>query len=739
MNTKKLTSAFLATAFCLGSIMPATGYATTYTVDTGIGNLYSESKDNTGDIDVNGSIDAADASKILVEYSAISTGKTSTLTEAEQKRADVDKSGSIDSVDASYVLGYYAYVSTGGESSLAEFIAGTHKPPTTATTTKPATTTTKKTTTTTAKPATTTAKPTTTTAKPTTTTAKPTTTTAKPTTTTAKPTTTTTKPTTTTTTTTKPVVTTTTTSAKVSDIRITRNEMLVNAGEGALAAYVTMLPDNAVNKAEKWTSSNENIAVVDGEGWVIGVSEGECIITVTSVDNPDVSAQIKVTVKDTRHVKSIKLTRSEVVMETGTAELAARVTMLPETAINKNEIWTSSKPEVATVDNEGWVTALTPGVTVIIVTSEDNPAVFSHVIVSVVEKGASTTTTPPATTQTTTTTAQPTTTTTTTITSTTTTTTTSSTTTTTTTTVPAATTTVYVPVQEIVVQNKEIKMTVDSTAKAAIAVLPENATDKSVRWISTDESIATVDENGVITAKKEGKCLIYAISKDNPIASASITVDANNNKTVTEIKLDKYEMTLPVGGTDIAWVTMLPTDAENKDELWVSDNTDIATVDKMGWVTGKSVGECKITVYSVDNSSVKAEIKVTVTNGPVEAPKYTFSQIAPGKSTAKEIAFLTPFPEKADGLFIFDYFITDANGKKRLVTTPVIDSNDINQVITMLTADTNHFSAELFVTNLNTSSRAKIGTYNFTINPRNAETVDESITYAFEYIGGIAD
>jgi uncharacterized protein YjdB len=517
--------------------------------------------------------------------------------------------------------------------------------------------------------------------------------------------------------------------------------MLVNAGEGALAAYVTMLPDNAVNKAEKWTSSNENIAVVDGEGWVIGVSEGECIITVTSVDNPDVSAQIKVTVKDTRHVKSIKLTRSEVVMETGTAELAARVTMLPETAINKNEIWTSSKPEVATVDNEGWVTALTPGVTVIIVTSEDNPAVFSHVIVSVVEKGASTTTTPPATTQpTTTTTAQPTTTTTTTtITSTTTTTTSTSTTTTTTTTVPVTTTTVYVPVQEIVVQNKEIKMTVNSTAKAAIAVLPENATDKSVRWISTDESIATVDENGVITAKKEGKCLIYAISKDNPIASASITVDANNNKTVTEIKLDKYEMTIPVGGTDIAWVTMLPADAENKDELWVSDNTDIATVDKMGWVTGKSVGECKITVYSVDNSSVKAEIKVTVTNGPVEAPKYTFSQIAPGKSTAKEIAFLTPFPEKADGLFIFDYFITDANGTKRLVTTPVIDSNDINQVITMLTADTNHFTADLFVTNLNTSSRAKIGTYNFTINPRNAETVDESITYAFEYVGGIAD
>lgn len=711
MSIKKITSAILAVVLCFGTAMPTMGNAAVYPVEGEIVNTYDESKNTLGDVDSNGTIDSVDASLILREYSASSTGQASVLDNVQKICADVDRNGTVDSVDASYILAYYAYAATGGTSKLIDFINGEQTSVTTTTvTTQPATTTTKPKTTTTAKPKTTT------TAKSTTTTAKPkTTTTTKPkTTTTTKATTTTTSTTTTTTTTTMPV--TTTTSVKVSGIRITRSEMLVNAGEGALSANVTMLPENAPNKGEKWSSSNEAIAIVDSEGWVTGVSEGECVITVTSIDNPEVFAQIKVTVKDGRHVKSIKLSRGEVTMEAGTAELAARVTMLPETAINKSEIWTSSKPEIATVDGEGWVTALTPGVTVIHVKSEDNPAIFSYIIVTVVEKG----TTAPSTTA-----------------STATTTTTSETTTTTTTTVPETTTTVYIPVQEIVVQNSEIKMTVDTTAKAAVAVLPENATDKSIRWMSSDESIATVDENGVITAKKEGKCLIYAISKDNPVATATITVDANHNKTVTEIKLDKYEMTLPVGGSDIAWVTMLPVDAENKDELWVTDNPDIATVDKMGWVTGISVGECKITVYSVNNPSVKAEIKVTVTNGPVEPPKYTFSQIAPGKSTATEIAFLTPFPEKADGLFIFDYFITDANGKKRLVTTTVIDSADIGQVITMLTAETNHFTAELYVTNLNTSSRAKIGTYNFTINPRNAETVEESIEYAFEYVGGI--
>ncbi len=708
MNKKKITSVLLATAFCFGSAMPATGYATSYPLESGITNLFDGAKITVGDVDINGSIDSSDASLILGEYSAGSTGGASTLNTAQKKCADVDRNGTIDSVDASYVLAYYAYVATGGESNIIDFIDGEYAPVTTTTTAT--TTTTKPTTTKTTTTKATTTKPTTTKATTKTTTTK------KPTTTT---TTTTAKPTTTTTTTTKPVVT-TTTNVKVTGIRITRSEMLVNAGEGALAAYVSMLPDNATNIAEKWTSSNEAIAIVDSEGWVVGVSEGECIITVTSVDNPDVSADIKVTVKDTRHVKSIKLSRSEVTMEAGTAELSARVTMLPETAINKNEIWTSSKPEIATVDNEGWVTALKPGVTVLHVTSEDNPAVFSYVIVTVVESGAPVTTPPATTTKITTTTTE-----------------TTTTTTTTTTTVATTTTTKYVPVESIIVQNSEINMTIDSTAKVAVAVLPENATDKTIKWISSDETIAVVDENGVITAKKEGKCVIMAISKDNPVATANIVVNADNHSTITEIILDKYEMTIPVGGSDIAWVTMLPIEAENKDELWISDNTDIATVDKMGWVYGQSEGECKVTVYSVDNPDVKAEIKITVTNGPVEAPKYTFSQIAPGKSTDKEIAFLTPFPENADGLFIFDYFITDANGKKRLVTTPVIESADIDQVITMLTADTNHFTAELYVTNLNTSKRAKIGVYNFVINPRNAITEEEAIENAFAAVDGL--
>ena len=683
MNTKKFISAVLASAICF--TYAASPMGNSFAVETeNIGGIpvVADKAAGLGDVDSSSIVDAADASVVLGEYSILSTGGTSKFTAAQKKSADVNKDGAIDSSDASYILAYYAYLSTGGSKTMEEYMG--YAQPVTTTTTAKVTTTKKKTTTTTAKKTTVITDPATTTKKPSTTQ--------------------------TTTTTTMITTTTTVTNAKVSSIR-------VNVGEGDLSAYVTMLPANALNKSEIWSSSDESIAVVDNEGWVIGVGEGECVVTVKSADNPEVFAEIKVTVKDTRSVRDIRLSRDSMTLKVGTGDLAARVTMLPDTAVNKKEIWTSSQPDVATVDNEGWVIGHKAGNTIITVKSEENPAVFGVILVTVTDDTISTVTTSTTTSTTTTTSTA----------------TVSPATTTTTTTAPIA-------VEEIKFGNSEVTLEAGTSYVPILAISPLNATDVKLLWASSNNSVATVSEKGVITAVGEGICYVTVSSAANPAVMAVAIINVTKSEsTVTEIKLSKYEMKISVGSSDISMVTMLPADAENKDELWVSDNTDIATVDKMGWVTGKSVGECKITVYSVDNSSVKAEIKVTVTNGPVEAPKYTFSQIAPGKSTAKEIAFLTPFPEKADGLFIFDYFITDANGKKRLVTTPVIDSNDINQVITMLTADTNHFSAELFVTNLNTSSRAKIGTYNFTINPRNAETVDESITYAFEYIGGIAD
>lgn len=687
MNTKKFISAVLASAICFTYAVSPTGYSDVRVLAVNTENIGSipviaDNAAGLGDVDGNNAVDASDASAVLGEYSILSTGGTSKFTDSQKKRADVNKDGSIDSSDASHILAYYAYLSTGGSKSMEEYMG--YAQPVTTTTTKPAvTTTTKK---------------------------KTTTTTAKETTVITDLATTTKKPSTTQTTTTTTMITTTTTTvtnAKVSSIRVTRNEMIINVGEGDLSAYVTMLPANALNKSEIWSSSDESIAVVDNEGWVIGVSEGECTVTVKSADNPEVFAEIKVTVKNTRSVRDIRLSRESMTLKVGTGDLAARVTMLPDTAVNKKEIWTSSQPDVASVDDEGWVVGHKAGNTIITVKSEDNPAVFGVILVTVTDDAVTTVTT---------------------------------TATTTTTTVPPVTTTTTssIDVEEIKFGDSEVTLEAGTSYVPILAISPLNATNKTLVWASSNNSVATVSEKGVITAVGEGTCYVTVSSASNPAVMAVAIINVTNStSTVTEIKLSKYEMKLSVGSSDISIVTMLPVDAENKEEFWTSSDISVATVDEMGWVYGVGKGECIVTVYSMDNHNVKAEIKVTVTDEPVEPPVYTFSQIAPGKSTAKEIAFLTPFPANANGLFIFDYFITDANGNKRLVTTSVIDSADVSKVITMLTANTNHFTAELYVTNLNTSKRAKIGVYNFVINPRNALTEEEAIENAFAAVGGL--
>ena len=81
---------------------------------------------------------------------------------------------------------------------------------------------------------------------------------------------------------------------------------------------------------------------------------------------------------------------------------------------------------------------------------------------------------------------------------------------------------------------------------------------------------------------------------------------------IEKIELDKYEVSIKAGETDMPMVTMYPDDASNKGEIWESSDESVATVNHYGKITGVKAGECIVTVTSEDNPSVKAEVKVTV-------------------------------------------------------------------------------------------------------------------------------
>lgn len=104
--------------------------------------------------------------------------------------------------------------------------------------------------------------------------------------------------------TTPPAETTNSDSTRVTSIKLDKYEVKVSVGQKDMP-MVTMYPENATNVAEIWKSDNEKVATVDRFGNITGVSEGKCTVTVTSEDNRDVKAEVKVTVEAAAQVKGV--------------------------------------------------------------------------------------------------------------------------------------------------------------------------------------------------------------------------------------------------------------------------------------------------------------------------------------------------------------------------------------------------------------------------------------------------
>lgn len=315
----------------------------------------------------------------------------------------------------------------------------------------------------------------------------------------------------------------------------------------------TVHPDNATEKAVTWSSDNTSVAAVDSNGKVTAKSAGTATITVTTVDGGK-RATCTVTVTNAVvSVTGVTLNRSTLELTEGQYfTLVAQVQ--PTDATNQNASWKSSNSSIASVDSTGKVTARSAGTATITVTTADGGKTATCTV-----------------------------------------------------TVKQA----VVHVTSVTLNKSNTTITVGQTETLIATVLPANATNKNVTWSTSNSSIATVDQNGKVTARAAGTAVVTVTTVDGG-KTASCTVNViNATIPVTGVTLNVTSLTLDVGQSQVLTATVLPTNATNKSVTWSSSNSSVASVNSNGRVTAVSSGQATITVRTVDGGKT-ATCVVTV-------------------------------------------------------------------------------------------------------------------------------
>ena len=282
-------------------------------------------------------------------------------------------------------------------------------------------------------------------------------------------------------------------------------------------------------------------------------------------------------------VTGVTLNKATTILNVGENE-ALIATIAPQNAINQNISWSSSNTDIATIDANGVITAVSAGTTTIIVTTEDG--------------GFSAT----------------------------------------------CKVTVVVPVIDVELNKATITLTVGENETLIAAINPQNATNQNVTWSSSNANVVTVDNAGRVTAIAAGTATITVTTEDgNRTATCVVTVVAASIP-VTNVALNRTTATLTVGESETLVAVITPENATNQNVLWSSNNSDVATVDASGRVTAVAIGTATITVTTEDGEfSATCKVTVVAASVPVTGVSLnrTNATLAIGESETL-IATITP-------------------------------------------------------------------------------------------------
>jgi uncharacterized protein YjdB/Leucine-rich repeat (LRR) protein len=325
----------------------------------------------------------------------------------------------------------------------------------------------------------------------------------------------------------------------------------------------TVLPIDATNQSLIWSSSDSSVALIaaDGAGSAVvtaGYVDGTATITVTTEDG-SFTASCVVTV--TIPVTGVMLNKKMTINIGESASLTA--TVLPVDASNKAVTWSSSDPSVVKV-----VASNVAGTAII--TAVGDIAGKATITVTTVDGEFS----------------------------------------------ASCVVTVTIPVSGVTLSPTTLNLVAGETGNLSAALLPVDATNKSVTWSSDNPAVARVtvahvSDVCIVRAINAGTATITVTTEEGNFTATCLVTVTGEAIPVSSVSVSPSSLALKVGESRNVTATVLPADATNKAITWSSDNPDVATVNNAGKVTGLAVGTATITVSTEDGGKT-ATCAVTV-------------------------------------------------------------------------------------------------------------------------------
>ncbi len=314
----------------------------------------------------------------------------------------------------------------------------------------------------------------------------------------------------------------------------------------------TITPSNATNQTLTWKSSNKAVATVDKNGIVTALKNGTATITATTTDGSKKSATCKITVKiaDVK-VTSLKLSETKLVFhEVGKIIDGIQCEIFPANATNKRLYWYSMNENIATVGSKGIVLATGIGETDIVVAAMDGSGVTTscHIVVDA-------------------------------------------------------------PYPEITLDKDTINFNKIGATMPLNANISQMEQVQKIIYTSSNEDVASVDENGIITANANGKATItvsLALYTSDKVIKKEIEVTVNEKEEnkeilVTSITIEPENVTLTSGNTLTLTAKVYPENATDKELVWRTDHNGVAEVDENGTIKALESGTCNIYASTKDN------------------------------------------------------------------------------------------------------------------------------------------